>query len=138
MLLLKIRLKNTQNHDVTRGPGGFLSVGVQASILHPNQVQRVLPTQGLRRGLTIQSKRIGKDKGFLEEGHLFSWFTAHERDGMDFDFEIKSKHIGNVKGFLGKRSLIFMAHRPGIGGGTDSEDNLYFFTFGARQKSSFF
>ena len=119
MLLLKIRLKNTQNHDVTRGPGGFVSVGVQASILHPNQAQRVLPTQGLRRGtdliFTIQSKRIGKDKGFLEEGHLFSLFTAHERDGMDFDFEIKSKHIGNVKGFLGKRSLIFMAHRPGIG-----------------------
>ena len=73
-----------------------------------------------------QSKRFGKDKGFLEKGHLFSWFTAHERDGF-----VKSKHIGNVKGFLGKRSLIFMTHRPG----TDSEDNLYFFTFGARQKS---
>ena len=44
MFLLKIRLKNTQNHDVARGLGGFLSVGVQTSILHPNEVQRVFST----------------------------------------------------------------------------------------------
>ena len=44
VLLLKIGLKNTQNHDVARGLGVFLSVGVQTSILHPNEVQRVLST----------------------------------------------------------------------------------------------
>ena len=45
MFSLRSRLKNTQNHDVAKGLGVFVSVGVQTSILHPSEVQRVLSPQ---------------------------------------------------------------------------------------------
>ena len=43
-LSLKLRLKNTQNHDMAKRVGGFVDFGFQTFILQPDEVQRVLST----------------------------------------------------------------------------------------------
>ena len=41
---LKVRPKNTQNHDMAKMVGGFVDFGFQTFILHPDEVQSVLST----------------------------------------------------------------------------------------------